>query len=431
MSKIIRSHTTRGLSTLLPMFILFVPAIAKADGLLLFDSNGNFQDEYLLNNDPTAASLNAWGPGTNRAPFPIVDQQLEIVANNSDVHAYVFDKNRRHADNAADASSDIGGDGYDYQGGIEGFRCPKGNTCLWTLAGWANQGKSFIVQREFALTNGLLYLPLISNPFAIDNGTTRRAGIEDELKTAVNKAIIGDSSIKTISDETLSASWETGRAMCKREGLTTGGICGHPDTYDFVDLIRLHFDAHITPNTPSWCTTSADILDAATFGLDFGAFISVRDAFTGSYRGTADVWLLPLPGNSSNFYQFQVNEVYSAYSAKAYSGVGASTVVNHLQNSFEGSKPAVLLRNGFIMKVGQFLCSGTHDANWFATCTTDGVNENDLSTGVHFFQNAPPKRIQFGMDIDTGTTAVADDFPPLNDLAADGHAGLLDIELGR
>jgi hypothetical protein len=419
--------------------IVAVPAIARADGLYLFDSNGNLADEYLLNPDPTASSLFSYGPGTNRAPYPITDNQLELIANDSDVHAYVFDHNRRHADNALDSVSDLGGDGYDYQGGIEGFRCPQGNTCMWTLTGWANQGRSFIVQREFytgELDLGLFYLPFISNRFGIDKPggcpgdpafSHPRTGIQDQLQSAVDEGIMGSSSISSISDETESASWETGRAMCKRLGITSGGICGHSDTYDFVDLIRLHFDAHITPKTPSWCTTTAEILDILSVGLDFGGYNAICSALSGSYRATADVWLQPAEGTTNNFYQFQVSEVGSYYSVNSYTGLGATTMLNQLKGQFEKSNPAVMLRNGFILKVGHSLCCNgpSSDPNWATDCTTDGTNENDFHAGVAYFKSHRPDRVQLGLDIDDGTSALANYFQPFNQLSSDDHTGLL------
>jgi hypothetical protein len=90
-----------------------------------------------------------------------------------------------------------------------------------------------------------------------------------------------------------------------------------------------------------------------------------------------------------------------------------------------------MLRNGFIMKVGQALCSDHTPSDWASRCTTDGHTENDLSAGAAFFRAALPARVQLGIDLDNGVAPIVSYFSPINTQAAEGHAGILDLELTR
>ena len=340
----------------------------------------------------------------------------------------------------------MGGDGVNFSGGIEAFRCPMGNRCGWTLTGWANQGKSFIAQREFYPANvnaGAFYIPLESTGNMMDNGAScpgspmpnphPREGIVDEVLKAIHTAIMTNSSIQSVTYEHADVVWETGTAMCTRFGRTTGNVCGASSfTRDTTDLIRIHWDAKITPTVPSWCTTTATILDVAFLGLDFGSLNEACNQLSGSYRATADIWLKPFEGNSNNTYMFQASEVYSSFSARAYSGIGAQTLVNQLSSAFESSNAALTLMRGFAMKVGQGLCCNFdhNDPSWPSSCTKDGVNEDDLFAGTQFLKAVPPVRIQLALNLGTDSTPKVDYFGP-EGLSPLDNAGLLELELHR
>jgi hypothetical protein len=212
---------------------------------------------FVLNDDTTFANYNSYGTTSARSYKTLgtfgggdATNQMQSIwmgAGLTDIHAYMYVPETYHPDAIAGTQNDVGGNGYDFHGGVWAFRCPKGYTCGWNATGAQLQNRAFICQREYWMFNHNIsgtYAPLASNNWMTNacdynwdpgytcpaswNGTgdgcdcgcanftdsdCRRDGIADELNTLISSQVLADSG-RTFFNRHSYARWEPLRAMC-------------------------------------------------------------------------------------------------------------------------------------------------------------------------------------------------------------------------